>query len=58
MKPTNVRVALVGLGPIGIEVGKALAAREGVTLLGVRGPCSRQGRQAPLGTSSTGRFRA
>ena len=38
MKPTRVRVALVGLGPIGIEVGKALAARDDVTLLGAADP--------------------
>ena len=38
MKPTRVRVALVGLGPIGVEVGKALAAREDVTLLGAADP--------------------
>jgi 4-hydroxy-tetrahydrodipicolinate reductase len=40
MKPTKVRVALVGLGPIGIEVGKALFAREGVTLLGAADPAA------------------
>jgi len=33
-----VRVALVGLGPIGLEVGKALAARPGVSILGVADP--------------------
>ena len=32
------RVALVGLGPIGIEVGKALAAREGIEFLGAADP--------------------
>lgn len=35
MNPSTLaRVALVGLGPIGVEVGKALASREGITLLG------------------------
>src|SRR5262245_59389414 len=33
-----VRVALIGLGPIGLEVGKALAARPGVSILGVADP--------------------
>jgi len=32
------RVALVGLGPIGIEVGKALAGREGIALSGAADP--------------------
>lgn len=32
------RVALVGLGPIGVEVGKALAGRDGFTLLGAADP--------------------
>jgi len=32
------RVALVGLGPIGVEVGKALAGRHGVSLLGAADP--------------------
>ena len=31
-------MALVGLGPIGVEVGKALAGREGLTLLGAADP--------------------
>lgn len=34
----RVRVALIGLGPIGIEVGKALAGRDNVTLLGAADP--------------------
>src|SRR5689334_4734322 len=34
----HARVALVGLGPIGVEVGKALAGREGLTLLGAADP--------------------
>jgi hypothetical protein len=33
-KPSRARVALVGLGPIGIEVGKALAGRPNIELLG------------------------
>lgn len=32
------RVALVGLGPIGIEVGRALASRNGIELLGAADP--------------------
>ena len=32
------RVALIGLGPIGIEVGKALAGRENIELLGAADP--------------------
>jgi len=36
--PFRARVALVGLGPIGIEVGKALAAREGIEFLGAADP--------------------
>ena len=35
---THPRVALVGLGPIGVEVGKALAGREFMTLLGAADP--------------------
>jgi len=39
MSPSNsVRVALVGLGPIGVEVGKALANRESLMLLGAADP--------------------
>src|SRR6188474_2009050 len=38
MNPTRAGVALVGLGPIGVGVGKALAAREDVTLLGAADP--------------------
>jgi 4-hydroxy-tetrahydrodipicolinate reductase len=35
---TLARVALVGLGPIGVEVGKALAGRHGLALLGAADP--------------------
>jgi 2,4-diaminopentanoate dehydrogenase len=35
---TRARVALVGLGPIGIEVGKALAGRSELALLGAADP--------------------
>jgi 2,4-diaminopentanoate dehydrogenase len=38
MTKTRARVALVGLGPIGIEVGKALAGRPDVSLLGAADP--------------------
>ena len=34
----SARVALVGLGPIGVEVGKALAGRDGFALLGAADP--------------------
>jgi 2,4-diaminopentanoate dehydrogenase len=37
-KPSRARVALVGLGPIGIEVGKALAHRPNIELLGAADP--------------------
>jgi hypothetical protein len=36
--PPRARVALVGLGPIGIEVGKALAGRDRIALLGAADP--------------------
>src|SRR5215475_12194473 len=38
MTKAGARVALVGLGPIGIEVGKALAGRPDVSLLGAADP--------------------
>jgi 4-hydroxy-tetrahydrodipicolinate reductase len=34
----SARVALVGLGPIGVEVGRALAGRDSMTLLGAADP--------------------
>jgi len=37
-KPSRARVALVGLGPIGIEVGKALVDRAGTEILGAVDP--------------------
>ena len=37
-KPSRARVALVGLGPIGIAVGKALAGRPNIELLGAADP--------------------
>jgi len=37
-KWSGARVALVGLGPIGIEVGKALAERDGIEFLGAADP--------------------
>ncbi len=37
-KPSRARVALVGLGPIGIAVGKALAGRSNIELLGAADP--------------------
>jgi hypothetical protein len=38
MAQPSARVALVGLGPIGIEVGKALAGRNEISLLGAADP--------------------
>jgi 2,4-diaminopentanoate dehydrogenase len=38
MPSPSARVALIGLGPIGVEVGKALSGRAGVTLLGAADP--------------------
>jgi len=38
MMTPHARVALLGLGPIGIEVGRALAGRENITLLGAADP--------------------
>ena len=38
MTSSNARVCLIGLGPIGIEVGKALAGREGIALAGAADP--------------------
>ena len=37
-KPSLARVALVGLGPIGIEVGKALVGRPNIEILGAADP--------------------
>ena len=37
-KPSGARVALVGLGPIGIEVGKALLGRPHIEILGAADP--------------------
>src|SRR5215467_1278680 len=37
-KQPRARAALVGLGPIGIEVGKALSSRENIELLGAADP--------------------
>lgn len=38
MTSHDARVALIGLGPIGVEVGKALAGRERLALLGAADP--------------------
>jgi 2,4-diaminopentanoate dehydrogenase len=38
--PPHARIALVGLGPIGIEVGRALAGREGIEFLGAADPAT------------------
>jgi 2,4-diaminopentanoate dehydrogenase len=37
-KPSHARVVLVGLGPIGIEVGKAMVGRPNIELLGAADP--------------------
>ncbi|MGH9368337.1 MAG: dihydrodipicolinate reductase, partial [Thermoanaerobaculia bacterium] len=53
------RVALVGLGPIGIEVGKALLGREGIEFLGAADPAPEiAGRSLSelLGSPSAPRF--
>lgn len=39
-KPFRARVALVGLGPIGIEIGKALVGRPGIEILGAVDPAA------------------
>lgn len=44
-KPVRARVALVGLGPIGIEVGKALAERGNVDVLGAADPAPDKARR-------------
>ena len=36
--PHNARTVLIGLGPIGVEVGKALAGRANIELLGAADP--------------------
>jgi hypothetical protein len=56
-KSIHARVALVGLGPIGIEVGKALAARPHVEIVGAADPApDKAGRSLGevLGTGATG----
>ena len=55
MTSPRARVALVGLGPIGIETGKALAGREEITLLGAADPApDKAGR--PLSSLLDGAF--
>jgi 4-hydroxy-tetrahydrodipicolinate reductase len=55
MTSPRVRVALVGLGPIGIETGKALATREDIALLGAADPApDKAGR--PLASLLDGAF--
>jgi len=55
MASHRARVALVGLGPIGVEVGKALAGREHVTLLGAADSAPEKA-GAPLATLLEGAF--
>lgn len=49
------RVVLVGLGPIGIEVGKALAGRDGIRLLGAVDPAPEKA-GSPLANLLDGAF--
>jgi hypothetical protein len=55
MAQPSARVALIGLGPIGIEVGKALAGREGITLLGAADPAPEKA-GSPLAALLDGAF--
>ncbi len=55
MKPPRARVCLVGLGPIGIEVGKALAGREGIELAGAADPAPEKAGR-PLSSLLDGAF--
>ena len=58
-KPFRARVALVGLGPIGIEVGKALVGRPNVEILGAADPApDKAGRSIAqvLGSSGEGPY--
>ncbi len=55
MSTQPARVALVGLGPIGIEVGKALSQRDGVELLGAADPAPEKAGQ-PLSGLLDGAF--
>ena len=55
MASESARVALIGLGPIGIEVGKALAGREEITLLGAADPAPEKA-GAPLASLLDGAF--
>ena len=54
MSTQRARISLVGLGPIGIEVGKALARPGGRRARRRRRPGSGQGRPAALGASRRG----
>jgi hypothetical protein len=55
MTSPRARVCLIGLGPIGIEVGKALAGREGIELAGAADPApDKAGR--PLASLLEGAF--
>jgi hypothetical protein len=55
MTSPRARVSLIGLGPIGIEVGKALAGREGIELSGAADPApDKAGR--PLASMLDGAF--
>ena len=55
MTSPRARVSLIGLGPIGIEVGKALAGREGIELAGAADPApDKAGR--PLASLLDGAF--
>ena len=55
MTSPRARVSLIGLGPIGIEVGKALAGREGIELSGAADPAPDKAGQ-PLASLLDGAF--
>ena len=55
MTTSRARVSLIGLGPIGIEVGKALAGREGIELAGAADPAPDKAGQ-PLASLLDGAF--
>ncbi len=55
MNLPKARVSLIGLGPIGIEVGKALAGREGIEMAGAADPAPEKSGQ-PLSSLLGGAF--
>ncbi len=55
MTKHSARVSLVGLGPIGVEVARALAGREGITLAGAADPAPEKAGHA-LSSIAAGAF--